>query len=198
MKKATKQPLTDEEIMAYDNVPIDVAARYIGWSSPTIYRALREERAPFGFAVCSEETGTWTYNISPGLLVKYKRGDLPTYRLRELEEVMVRHVQEALDLRLAGVSALMGKVLSMSMIRLELSNRDYNTIAEALLESALDWEHAADELGRLHQFCARTGDPAYGAKLARLDREQYRHRRLARRRRAVLERLQKQKEAESC
>ncbi len=33
-------------------------------------------------------------------------------RLRELEEVMVRHVQEALDLRLAGVSALMGKVLS--------------------------------------------------------------------------------------
>ena len=26
----------------------------------------------------------------------------------------------------------------MSMIRLELSNRDYNTIAEALLESALD------------------------------------------------------------
>ena len=70
----------------------------------------------------------------------------------------------------------------MSMIRLELSNRDYNTIAEALLESALDWEHAADELGRLHQFCARTGDPAYGAKLARLDREQYRHRRLARRR----------------
>lgn len=86
----------------------------------------------------------------------------------------------------------------MSMIRLELGNRDYNTIAEALLESALDWEHAADELGCLHQFCARTEDPAYGAKLARLDREQCRHRRLARRRRAVLERLQKQKEAELC
>ena len=40
MKKATKRPLTDEEIMAYDNVPIDVAARYIGWSSPTIYLSL--------------------------------------------------------------------------------------------------------------------------------------------------------------
>lgn len=86
----------------------------------------------------------------------------------------------------------------MSMIRLELSNRDYNTIAEALLESALDWEHAADELGRLHQSCARTGDPAYGTKLSRLDREQCRHRHLARRRRAVLERLQRQKEAASC
>ena len=56
MKKTAKRPLTDEEIMAYDNVPIDVAARYIGWSSPTIYRALREERAPFGFAVCSGES----------------------------------------------------------------------------------------------------------------------------------------------
>lgn len=55
----------------------------------------------------------------------------------------------------------------MSMIRLELSNRDYNTIAEALLESVLDWE-------------------------------QCRHRRLARRRRAVLARLRKQKEAELC
>ena len=64
-----------------------------------------------GVKMCIRDR-TWTYNISPGLLVKYKRGDLPTYRLRELEEVMVRHVQEALDLRLAGVSALMGKVLS--------------------------------------------------------------------------------------
>lgn len=79
----------------------------------------------------------------------------------------------------------------MSMIRLELSNRDYNTIAEALLESALDWEHAADELGVCTSFAPGQGDPAYGAKLARLDREQYRHRRLARRRRAVLERLPK-------
>ena len=86
----------------------------------------------------------------------------------------------------------------MGKVCLVLSMQDYNTITEALLESALDWEHAADELGRLHQFCARTGDQAYGAKLARLDLEQYRHRRLARRRRAVLERLRKQKEAASC
>lgn len=86
----------------------------------------------------------------------------------------------------------------MGKVCLVLSMQDYNTIAEALLESALDWEHAADEMGCLHQFCARTGDPAYGAKLDRLDREQCRHRRLARRRRAVLERLKKQTEAELC
>ena len=57
----------------------------------------------------------------------------------------------------------------MGKVCLVLSMQDYNTIAEALLESALDWEHAADEMGCLHQFCARTGDPAYGAKLDRLD-----------------------------
>ena len=51
---------------------------------------------------------------------------------------------------------------AMGKVCLVLSMQDYNTIAEALLESALDWEHAADELGCLHQFCARTGDPAYG------------------------------------
>ena len=45
----------------------------------------------------------------------------------------------------------------MSMIRLELSNRDYNTIAEALLESALDWEHAADELGVCTSFAPGQG-----------------------------------------
>lgn len=112
MKKTAKRPLTDEEIMAYDNVPIDVAARYIGWSSPTIYRALREERAPLWPCRLQRRDRDVDVQHSPGLLVKYKRGDLPTYRLRELEEVMVRHVQEALDLRLAGVSALMGKVLS--------------------------------------------------------------------------------------
>lgn len=86
----------------------------------------------------------------------------------------------------------------MSMIRLELSNRDYNTIAEALLESALDWEHAADELGRLHQFCARTGDPAYGAKLAGWTGNSTAIGVSPGRRRAVLERLRKQKEAASC
>lgn len=57
MKKTAKRPLTDEEIMAYDNVPIDVAARYIGWSSPTIYRALREERAPSALPFAAKRQG---------------------------------------------------------------------------------------------------------------------------------------------
>ena len=45
----------------------------------------------------------------------------------------------------------------MSMIRLELSNRDYNTIAEALLESALDCPKTAKNTGIWIDFCHKSG-----------------------------------------
>ncbi len=74
-------PITDDEILAYDNVPVKVAAQYIGWSTTTLYNALQDERAPFGFASVNEDAKTYSgcsyaYNISPGLLVAYKRGTL--------------------------------------------------------------------------------------------------------------------------
>ena len=73
MRKPTKAPPTDEQIMSYANVPVDVAGRYIGWNPATIYRALRKQRAPFGTAVENEETKTWSYHISPGALVNSAR-----------------------------------------------------------------------------------------------------------------------------
>lgn len=102
-KRSTIPAPTDSEILALDNVPVYLAAKYIGWSTPTIYRALQEGRAPFGFAV--ECTGKWAYNISPGLIVKYKRGDLPTYRLKEVENLAVSGIERILDLRLAEIRA---------------------------------------------------------------------------------------------
>lgn len=42
---------TDAEILAYDNVPVDVAARYLDWPEQTVRLALREGRATFGIAV---------------------------------------------------------------------------------------------------------------------------------------------------
>lgn len=57
MKKTAKRPLTDEEIMAYDNVPIDVAARYIGWSSPTIYRACGKSGPPSALPFAAKRQG---------------------------------------------------------------------------------------------------------------------------------------------
>lgn len=66
---------TDAEVMSYDNVPTDIAARYISNSKPFIYMGLRSGRLPFGTAV-QMEGGKWSYNISPGLLVAYKKGTL--------------------------------------------------------------------------------------------------------------------------
>ena len=66
---------TDDEILTLDNVPPRVAAKYIGESLLSIYYGLQQRAAPYGYAV--EHPGKrWTYNISPGLLVAYKRGTL--------------------------------------------------------------------------------------------------------------------------
>lgn len=103
---------TDEEIMGYTNVPVDVAARYIGWSTCNIYRALQQERAPFGMAAetgINEETGypTYTYNISPGLLVSYRNGTLPAWRLNEVIKLAADGIEKVLDERMAACAGLM-------------------------------------------------------------------------------------------
>ncbi len=105
-RKATYYVPEDEEILRQDNVPVEMAARYIGWSSTTLYYALQEQRAPFGVAVKSPKGG-WTYNISPGLLVKYKRGDLPTYRLNEVIDLAAEGVDRIITEKLAGVQRLL-------------------------------------------------------------------------------------------
>lgn len=97
---------TDEEILAQNNVPVEMAARYIGWSTPTLYYALQDQRAPFGVAVKSPKGG-WAYNISPGLLVKYKKGDLPTYKLQEVIDLAAEGVERIIEERLAGVNRLL-------------------------------------------------------------------------------------------
>ena len=94
---------TDEEILAMDTVRFEVAARYIGWGTDTIRNALKQERAPFGFAVQNPETGSWSYNISPGLLVAYKRGTLPTYKLKEVINLAAEGVERVVDAKLENV-----------------------------------------------------------------------------------------------
>lgn len=65
---------SDDEILAYDNVPVDVAARYLDWTENTVRLALREGRASFGTAVRNNGI---THKISPGGLVRYKREGAP-------------------------------------------------------------------------------------------------------------------------
>lgn len=94
---------TDEEILSMDNVPVEVAARYIGSSTATLYEALQDERTPFGWAV---QGAQWRYNISPGALVRYKRGELPMYRLKDVSEIITLEVGRMIDAKMQ----LVGKV----------------------------------------------------------------------------------------
>lgn len=101
-RKVTAQTPTDQEILAYNNVPVELAAKYIGWSTCNVYYALQQERAPFGTAARTGES-SWTYSISPGLLIAYKRGDLEAWRLGELVKVLRTEINELIDSRLAEI-----------------------------------------------------------------------------------------------
>lgn len=98
-RKSTAQTPTDEEIWSYNNVPVEIAAKYIGWSSCNVAYALQQERAPFG---CAAQTGeeTYTYNISPGLLIGYKRGTIQAWHLGELIKLFEDRVDRLINRRL--------------------------------------------------------------------------------------------------
>ena len=102
-KRSSAPRPTDEQILAYDNVPPMVAGAYLGTSSPTIIRALQQGRAPFGWAALNEETGTYTYNISPGGLVKYKREGGKTIDLSLMQALLQEAVDRILSEKLTGM-----------------------------------------------------------------------------------------------
>lgn len=110
-RKLNSRTPTEQDIMGYSNVPLEVAARYIGWSSITIRKALIQERAPFGVAVqtgVNDKTGlpSYAYNISPGLLIKYKSGELNAWKLNQVIKLAADGIEEILDRRLAAAAEL--------------------------------------------------------------------------------------------
>ena len=109
-RKTNANTPTDEEIMSYTNVPADVAAKYIGWSSCNVMYALQQERAPYGHAVqtgVNQETGqpSYSYNITPGLLVAYKRGSLEAWKLGQLTKVLSAEFGNMIDEKLGQIVA---------------------------------------------------------------------------------------------
>lgn len=67
--------MTDKDILALDNVSPKVAAKYLDTSVLSVYYALQQGVAPYGYAV-KNPGGKYSYHISPGLLVAYKNGNL--------------------------------------------------------------------------------------------------------------------------
>ena len=66
---------TDKEILEMDNVLPSIAAQYIDKTPTFIRLGLQQRSLPFGSAV-KNGSGKWSYSISPGLLVAYKRGTM--------------------------------------------------------------------------------------------------------------------------
>lgn len=97
--KPSTPPLSDEDILKMDNVPVVDAARYIGKSTSTIYYALQDGTAPYGYASKHEINGeiAYSYSISPGLLVAYKRGTLPIFPMGLLVSMLYDQIQDALS-----------------------------------------------------------------------------------------------------
>ena len=65
----------DEDIRAYDNVPVEVAADYLGIYPDRLRNAIKGGKMPFlGVSVDGAKT---MFIISPGGLINWKNGTLP-------------------------------------------------------------------------------------------------------------------------
>lgn len=72
---------SDEEIAALANVPVKMAAEYLGWSIPSMYYSLQMGLFPPTVALTAKHsTGKrdkYSYWISGAALVKFRRGEMP-------------------------------------------------------------------------------------------------------------------------
>ncbi len=98
MNKTSQVP-TREEIMQYNSVPVEVAAKYIGISDKRLRFAMQDERVPFGFVSINYDAKTYsgnayTYNISPGLLVAYKEGTLPASSMAGALNILIDAIRD--------------------------------------------------------------------------------------------------------
>jgi len=78
MKRGSNAPApTDEQILSYDNVPVAVAARYIGWSSVTVTNAAGTKLSTKYYTVSysSGRKNVGTYKVT----VKFKNGHSGSY-----------------------------------------------------------------------------------------------------------------------
>lgn len=114
-RKQSKDYISDEEIRKHINVPVELACKVLGWSSPTLYFALREQRVPFGMASRSPERGTWTYNISPAGLINYRNGQSQTVGLMDMRLILEDMAQNALNAMLGHLDERMDQKITTAI-----------------------------------------------------------------------------------
>lgn len=106
---------TDEAVLSCSNVPVPLAAQYLGCSPETLRESLRQGRAPFGYGIKSGETGKWAFHISPGLLIAYQNGSLQPLNTGRLVEQIAADVGKVLEARYKNaVKMLCAEILGES------------------------------------------------------------------------------------
>ncbi len=64
----------EDEIRGYQNVPVSLAAKYLGISELCVRCGIKEGRLPIGAAIQGSGTRRMRYHISPWRLIRYQRG----------------------------------------------------------------------------------------------------------------------------
>ncbi|NBI83966.1 hypothetical protein D3Z48_18230 [Clostridiaceae bacterium] len=126
MPRRRQEPpqVSDEEILRHANVPVYLAAQAIGWGTTTLYYALQDGRAPFGFASCHEtreDKMAWAYNISAEALVAYKHGKLPYMGLKDLTKLLFDELEHLLGGDQIAKLILRGLMGSMDKLQMEVT-----------------------------------------------------------------------------
>lgn len=86
--------MKDEDILKYDNVPVNIAAEYLGTTAQYIRICLQRERLPIGSAVDMSGKGKYTYQISPGALINWKNGTSIKNWIEEHKEMLLALLNE--------------------------------------------------------------------------------------------------------
>lgn len=98
-RKCLKRNVTEEQIRDFDNVPVEIAAAFIGMGPASLRNAMQDHDCPFGFVSVRDSATTYcgerfTYNISPGLLIAYKNGTLQCMRTNDFMRMLKDAVEE--------------------------------------------------------------------------------------------------------
>lgn len=98
-KKKTDATVTDSEILSYSNVPVNIAAQYLGVSPESVRDSLQGKSAPYGYFTQKEDSNRGMYHISPGLLVAYQTGKLQAWDTIWLVEQIAAEVERVVEKR---------------------------------------------------------------------------------------------------
>lgn len=96
MAKKPKVQITDEDILAMNEVPARIAADYLGMTYPMLTWKLQQGEFPFGTA---KKRKKWAYHINPQALVNYKNGAEDDSILKVINKQLEENQRQLAEIR---------------------------------------------------------------------------------------------------